>query len=207
MSYSYCLCVHNEGRDYLERCLFHIKACMTPDDELVIVDDYSTNPDTVKVLEELSKTITIYKHALNGNFAEHKNYLLSLAKKDYIWLFDADEYIEFDRMRVVLNIVAAHPQVECFLIPRKNILPGVTDELATKMNWNIKNGLFNFPDFQPRIFKNTGNVKFSGNLHEWPSGYNNSAMIPVELNIAIMHIKSVERQLAQHNFYETIKRT
>ena len=96
------------------------------------------------------------------------------------------------------------PNVDIFSLPRKNIIKNVTDEAIKKYNWNIKNGLFNYPDFQQRIIKNNKGIIFNGKLHERLYNEKSSFIINDE-QYAIIHIKTLERQITQHNFYETLK--
>ena len=205
ISFYFALFVNNEEKNYLSKCIDNILLALENNDELIILDDYSTEKSTIDYLNSLNnQAIKIYKHALNNNFSEHKNYLLSLCKKDYIFLFDADEYINAEKIKELKQLVNFMPNVDIFNLPRKNIIENVTDEAIKKYNWNIKNGLFNYPDFQQRIIKNNKGIIFKGNLHERLYNEKSSFNINDE-QYAIMHIKTLERQISQHNFYETLK--
>ena len=64
-------------------------------DELVIVMD-SPSLEVSEFIDDIhnDKRVTIAHHSLNGDFANHKNYLFSLCTKDYIVNLDADEYFD-----------------------------------------------------------------------------------------------------------------
>ncbi|MFC1653879.1 glycosyltransferase family 2 protein [Patescibacteria group bacterium] len=59
-------------------------------DEIVIVDDYSTDNT-----REIAKSFNarIYKRKLDNNFASQRNYALSKAKKGWIFFIDSDERV------------------------------------------------------------------------------------------------------------------
>lgn len=202
MSFSFCLCTHNEGKDYITKCLDNITKALENEDEIIVVDDYS-NYETLETIKRYN--IQFFQHALNKNFAKQKNFLLSKCNKDYIFLFDADEYIDFSKILEIKSIVKKFLNYDAWYIPRKNILLNTDEKTIKEMNWNIQNGLFNYPDYQLRIFKNNKNIHFEGKLHEQVVGYNNSNKLPTDLDFDIIHVKTQERQLKQHFFYESIK--
>ena len=77
MKISYLVTCHNEAKELLElieKLNAHLLSS-APNDEVVILDDFSDNEDTKKILEKArSYGFTVVQHALNKNFAEHKNY-------------------------------------------------------------------------------------------------------------------------------------
>ena len=75
MKISYLVTCHNETLELLElieKLKKHIDSD-APNDEVVILDDFSTNDETIKILNKArSYGFTVVQHALNKNFAEHK---------------------------------------------------------------------------------------------------------------------------------------
>jgi glycosyltransferase involved in cell wall biosynthesis len=63
--------------------------------ELVVVDDYSTDETGIRIknLESRIKNIKVYKRRLEGDFATQRNFGLSKAEGDWILFVDADERI------------------------------------------------------------------------------------------------------------------
>ena len=53
--FSFAVLTHNESKDYLEKCIGCILSSMQEDEELVIVDDFSTNADTVEYLDTCTR--------------------------------------------------------------------------------------------------------------------------------------------------------
>jgi hypothetical protein len=66
------------------------------------------------------------------------------------------------------------------------------------INWgNGGNG----GDYQSRIYKNTEKIKWQKPLHETIVGASLVAHLPKEVDYAIIHDKTIERQRNQNEFY------
>lgn len=207
MNFSFCICTCNEGKNYITNCIENIKNALSSEDEIIIVDDYSNDKETLETLEKLEQEgIKIVKHKLNNNFAQHKNFLISLCSKERIFLFDADEYIPAESIKEIKEIVNRFNYFDAWFLPRKNILLNTDVNTVRKYKWKIKNNLFNYPDYQLRIWTNHKGIHYEGRLHEQVKGYSHSQKIPIDMDLDIIHIKTQERQIKQHNFYESIKR-
>lgn len=208
-SFSFCVLIHNEGKQYLEKLFSIIQQFMTNDDELIVMDDYSTDKETIDFINslKLNKSIIVFQHALNKDFATHKNCLLQKATKDYIWMFDADEYIELENMKKIKDIVYKNKDIDIFYLTRKNFITELNEEKLKYDNWIFDyEGKHDFPDYQGRIFKNFVNIRYYGKVHEQPFLINGKTYnIPIECDVPIIHIKTAKRQNLQHEFYETIK--
>jgi len=95
---SYGITVHNEAEE-LNKLLEILIHKTDPEDEIVIVDDFS-NQETQEVItswtqqygHEDMKVIKVYQRKLNGDFASQKNYVIEQCSGDYIFHLDADEY-------------------------------------------------------------------------------------------------------------------
>ena len=90
VSISFAITTHNETHS-LVRLLKHINKHISGVDEIVIVDDYSTDPSTLRILEDAKSIGSVYKRKLNGSYSNQKNYLNSKCTKNYIFQIDADE--------------------------------------------------------------------------------------------------------------------
>jgi glycosyltransferase involved in cell wall biosynthesis len=91
VSISYCITTHNEGAVYIKPLLDRLLKHLQPEDEIVVVDDFSDDPSTVNVLEEYRDRVNLYFNPLDNDFAAHKNFAKSKCTKDYIFFIDADE--------------------------------------------------------------------------------------------------------------------
>jgi glycosyltransferase involved in cell wall biosynthesis len=209
---SYALTTHNEGSVYirplLERLLKHIKL----DDEIVVVDDYSTEETTVDVLQEYGDKINLYYHNLDNDFAQHKNFVKSKCTKDYIFFIDADENVHDNLLTTLEEILLNNSEIELFYVPRINIVQGITQEHITKWGWNINDkGWINYYDPQGRICANKPELKWEGFVHERIVGHKTHATLPAFdsdgnpiADYCLLHIKDIRRQERQNNFYSNL---
>ena len=123
------------------------------------------------------------------------------------WIFqvDADETLAHALEDNVHSVLLDNSEIELFLVPRVNIVNGITQEDIKKWGWDQNEKGWNmWPDFQTRIFKNTKNIRWQGNVHERIIGYNTWAHLPEEEQWSLYHIKDVERQRSQNDLYSTI---
>ena len=60
------------------------------------------------------------------------------------------------------------------------------------------------PDYQTRVYRNHVDIKWEGKVHERIVGYKNMAPLPAEEEWSIYHIKNIERQREQNEFYSTL---
>ena len=208
MMISFAITTHNEGH-YIQELLDQlIPHCEKTGDEIVVVDDNSTDGYTAQILYNYAdKKIRLYNHALDNDFAEHKNYLNSLCQGDYIFQIDADEKIHDNLLTYLHDIVYNNTNVEMFLIPRVNVVTGLTDADVQRWGWHVnEKGWVVFPDYQTRLYKNTPEIKWEGKVHERIVGYKTHAPLPAEEEWALYHIKDIQRQREQNDYYETIIR-
>lgn len=214
MKISYLVSCHNETLELLElieKLKTHIDT-NAPDDEVVILDDFSDNEDTRKILDK-AKTygFTIVQHALNKNFAEHKNYGSKNCKGNYICQLDADEYLHPNLLENINELIESNPKVELYRVPRVNIVRGATPQDAMHWGWNIGTlpefgdlpiiNWHNHGDYQSRIYKNNLKIKWQKPLHETIIGAEYVSQLPKEVEWAIIHDKTIQRQLSQNKFY------
>jgi hypothetical protein len=64
--------------------------------------------------------------------------------------------------------------------------------------------VINFPDNQKRLFKNKPEIKWKNKVHETLSGYETHTQLPTDDLFCLTHIKSIERQRKQNDFYTQI---
>lgn len=107
--------------------------------ECIILDDYSDNPDTLKVLSNVSDNnfFKVYKHKLDKNYSEHKNYGKSLCRGEYIFQIDDDELPSETLLESLKELIELNSMIELFWIPRINDFKGVTDIEAKKWGWKL----------------------------------------------------------------------
>ena len=94
MKISYSILTHNETTT-LEKLLKFLIKYKQPQDEIVILDDYSDNEKTKAILDFYVSTenIVFEQRNLLEDFASQKNYLKKMCSGDYSFNLDADEMI------------------------------------------------------------------------------------------------------------------
>lgn len=206
---SFAITTHNEGEYIRELIDQLIPYCEKTGDEIIVVDDNSTDPFTASMLYDYENAdlIRLYQHELNHNFGEHKNFLNSKCNGEYIFQVDADEKFNDNLLNYMHDIVDNNRHVDLFLIPRVNVVNGLTDEDVRRWGWQInEKGWVMFPDYQTRLYKNAEHIKWQGAVHERIIGYNTTASLPAEEEWSLYHIKDIDRQRKQNDYYDTITR-
>lgn len=215
MKISYCIGTHNEEPRYIQGLLDQLLKHIDPEDEIIVVDDFSDNQETLNALSAYEDRINFSQHALGGDFSTHKNYKKGLAKSDssYIVDIDADENVNEFLLKALKEILLANPTVEAYHVPRINIVPDITDEDMRMYGWSFYPGTnyINLPDYQTRIYKNKPEIKWVNKVHEILTGYTTHTSLPfldgegkVDPSYCLLHVKDISRQRAQNQFYSTI---
>ena len=129
----------------------------------------------------------------------------SFATKSYIFNLDADEDYPENAFPMLRSLVSNNPQYDLFNLARINIVEDLTLSDIKKYGWFVNgDGWVNWPDFQSRLYKNNGNIKWRGVVHENLSGATNIANIQPDPSTAILHYKHIDRQRIQNNLYDKI---
>ena len=213
--FSFCFLTHNEGKQYISNLVTPILENMLDDEEIIIVDDFSTDESTLQYLNELKENsrVRFFQHALNKDFAQQKNFLISKCKNEYIFLMDADEYLTSEHIDRIRFFIYKNPSIDLFLLHRTNLLTGVTENTQDVVNLFKDYGIRQINAttvqvvphcYQRRIWKNHIGIHYENKVHEEPRGQNTELNIP-EFVATIIHEKSCERQQSQAIFYKEIK--
>jgi len=217
MKISYLVSCHNESRTLYNLLirLFQVYDPLKTDcDEIVILDDYSDDPGTQEVLKVASASgASLFKHALNANYGEHKNYGTLQCKGDYIFQIDGDELpsenIIGDNLKAIIE---ANPEVELIYVPRINDYRGVKEEHARTWGWRLtpspsceNRPIVNWPDYQGRIYKREPErIRWDRKLHEKIEGHKEYSFLPAEEEYALYHDKTIEKQLETNLRYNKV---
>jgi hypothetical protein len=203
MKLSYAICVCTEARE-LNDLLAFLKRVKDEEDEINILLDTSKVTDEVRKVLSKYDNLTVSERAFCGNFSNHRNYHTSLCSGDYIFVIDADEIPHETLIKNIKSIII-DMNVELLYIPRINICPGYTQKWLDKHSFKVNEvGWINWPDFQGRVYKNNGIVKWNKGLHETIVGSANTKGLDAIPDMSLWHIKSVEKQEYQDIFYKTL---
>lgn len=208
MNLSYLVTVKNEAKS-LENLLARLVKFYEDDDQIVILDDFSDNEITKKILATYAdlRNILLKQHALDRNYGGHKTYGNSLCTGDFIFQIDADELPTETLLINIKDIIAENPDIDMYCVPRINCFIGVTPDHAKQWGWILDTSptynrlRVNWPDFQSRIFKRNGKIKWDRRLHEKLEGYQKFTALPADEELALYHDKTIETQIATNKRY------
>ena len=206
MKISYAITVCNEFVEIQRLVNFLIKNKRHQDEIVILYDESNGDIEVENYLRSHSVNgeFNWHKGKFNNHFADWKNKLTSLCSGDYIYQIDADEMVS----TYVLNFlpeVLLYNNVDVIQVPRINTVEGLTQEHINKWGWKINNeGWVNFPDFQWRVYKNDGKIKWINKVHEVLTGYKSVSYLPTEEPWCLQHPKTIEKQERQNQLYETI---
>ena len=208
MKISYSILTHNET-DTLEKLLKFLIKWKQPQDEIVILDDYSDDEKTKQILDFYvsAHDIVFEQRNLLGDFASQKNHLKSMGSGDYSFNIDADEMISLWMIKNIHEIIEANEGIDLIYLPRINTVEGLTQQHAQAWRWQVnEEGWINFPDWQGRIFRNRPNIRWQYKVHEMITGYQTYATLPEDKPFCILHPKTIEKQEEQNKKYSGIQR-
>lgn len=195
MKLSYLITTHNEDVT-LEKLLSKVTSNMNDKKEIIVLDDYSTNKKTLDILEKYKQEICVKKNKLDGDYGKHKNVGIELCSGEYIFQLDGDEYPTDLLYEHIELIIEQNNQNDVIWLPRINKFKGVTEKHARTWGWNLQyKGYVNFPDYQSRIFKNQPHIRYQRRLHEKVEGFKTHTRIPPQEDYAIVHEKTIEKQI------------
>ena len=206
---SYTITACNEDKELtvlLDKLSSHIK----DGDEIVIQLDSDAVTDEVRnvvsTFSDIIQNLIVVEFPLNKDFSSFKNNLKKHCSKKWIFNIDADEVPSEFLLENIHVILRDNDAVDMFLVPRWNTVFGITDEHIKKWRWNFDNeSRVNWPDYQTRIYKNTDNIIWNNKVHERITGYETYSNLPEDEAFCLYHMKSIDKQESQNNFYTSIQ--
>ncbi|MCL5090881.1 MAG: glycosyltransferase family 2 protein [Patescibacteria group bacterium] len=187
MKISVVVNTYNEEKN-LRRCLESVRQLA---DEIVVVDMHSTD-ETISIAKKFKANV--FLHDYTRYVEPARNFALSKASGDYIFLIDADEELS-PSLSSNLKKIAQDNQVDWIDLPRKNIIFG---------KW-IKHSRW-WPDYLTRFFRN-GKVKFSDKIHVTPIKEGDGLMLEASEENALIHYnyQTISQYLERLNRYTDIQ--
>lgn len=178
---------YNEEKN-IKRCLDSVKNFA---DEMVIVDMHSEDK-TVEIAKGFGAKV--FQHDHTRYVEPARNFALSKASGDWIFLIDADEELR-NKLADQLKWIAVEGEADYVEIPRKNIIFGKWIEHS---RW--------WPDYLIRFFRK-GQVTFSDKIHLPPIARGKSIkMEPLEENSLIHYnFQSISQFIKRLNRYTDIQ--
>lgn len=126
MFLSFLVTCHNEVES-LDNLLLLLIKYKKENQEIVVLDDFSTNEKTKEIFIKYKDNVVVYTHSLNLNYGEHKNYGKSLCKGKWIFQLDADELPSELLLKNIEIIINANESNDVIWVPRLNYIDGITE--------------------------------------------------------------------------------
>lgn len=178
--------VKNEEKN-IESCLETLLWC----DEIIIIDDFSTDSTIERIKTVNSSKINIYKHKSNDNFSLQRNFALTKVKKEWVLFVDADERVPEPLRNEIVSVVSNSKGVLGYSLKR-------VDNIWGK---ELRHGEIGKSSFVRLAKRNSG--KWIGAVHEeWKI----EGRIK-KLNNVLYHYphQTLEVFLKEINFYTSIR--
>lgn len=206
---SYAITVVNEHEE-IARLLKILYSLKREEDEVIVQGDQRkvTNDVLNAIGPYIKKGLQYCEFPLNDHYAKYKNNLTKQCTGDWIFQIDADEYPAETLIQSLPELLSENSDLDLLLVPRANTVEGLTEEWTRKWNWRVVeisgHKLVNPWDWQWRIFKNNGKIKWKNRVHEVLEGFDKYATLPESLAWCLYHPKTLERQIRQNEYYETL---
>ena len=204
MKFSYAICVCDEHRE-LDTLLDFLLKVKHPDDEIVILVDSKYKCREVTMILASYSGLRIFSRAFNNDFSQHKNFLNSKCRGEYIFNIDADEVPTEQLIENIYSMVEDTP--DAIYVPRINICLGQTTAFLKKHGFRMNElGWINWPDFQGRIYKNHKDIYWQSDVHERIGGPACKKIKSGDTNplLTLIHIKTAKKQDKQNALYDAI---
>ena len=205
---TYAITVCNEEVELQKLVTFLLKHKRSQDSIVILYDKKNGSKGVEEYLRSHSINGEFSWHAdeFNNHFADWKNKLGSLCNTDYIFQIDADELPHEDLIEMLPHIIDQDPDV--VLIPRHNIVNGITQEHIQKWGWRQdEEGRINWPDLQWRLYRKDKRIYWVNKVHEKLEGYKSIAALPGNYSLGklfLYHVKNIKKQEKQNQLYDTI---
>jgi hypothetical protein len=207
MKISYAITVCNEFMEIQRLIAFLLKYKRTQDSITVLYDETNGDPEIEAFLRShsINGEFAWHKGEFQGHFADWKNKLTGLCTGDYIFQIDADEIPCTPIIEALPAILSANDGIDMIWVPRVNTVSDLTAEHVKKWNWQVNtHGWVNWPDWQGRIYKNHPSIQWENKVHERLVGIKTYAQLPESETFALAHPKTIEKQVKQNNYYDTL---
>ena len=206
MKISYAITVCNEFTE-IQKLIPYLLDNIRPDDEIVVLYDSKNGDEKVEEYlraKSVNPTYSWHSGEFDGHFADWKNKLTDLCNGDYIFQIDADEIPNKELIDNLPQILEMN-SVDVILVPRVNLVDGLTDEYIKKWNWIVDDkGRVNWPDPQWRVYKKSESIRWINKVHEKLEGYDTISNLPWVEELSLFHHKDIDKQIKQNDYYDTL---
>lgn len=142
----------NEDR-VIKRCIETIAEAATDNDEIIVIDTGSTD-NTLNIISEF-ENVRVNQYTWNNDFAEARNFGISLSTKEWIFFIDSDEVLVEGSLENLRDTIGA-----CIKTSMTNDIIVFSPKIVNTDDSVVYNA--------GRIIPNDNLVKFEGCVHEYP---------------------------------------
>ena len=207
MKISYAITVCNEFVE-IQKLIPLLLKHKRKQDEIVVLYDSKNGSSAIEEFlraKSINGEFSWHRGEFAGHFADWKNHLTSLCSGDFIFQIDADEIPHLALLANLPGVLEANPDNEVILVPRVNTVEGLTQEHIDKWRWQVnEQNWVNWPDYQWRIYKNSGHIRWVNKVHEKLEGFKVYAPLPQIESFSLYHHKEIKRQEKQNAYYDTL---
>jgi len=207
MKLSYAVTVCNEFEETINLITTILNYKGENSEIVVLLDTPKAQAELIEYLELQAEAnhIQLIESEFDNDFANWKNFLNLQCKGEWIFQIDADEMLEPDLIVNMEDILDNNVDKDLILVPRINIVNGITNEHIEKWGWQMnEKGWINFPDVQTRLYKNSDKIGWIGKVHERINGIESYTNFPMEETYCLKHIKTIEKQENAVKLYQQI---
>jgi glycosyltransferase involved in cell wall biosynthesis len=101
---------YNQGA-YLDEAVESVLAQTWQDFEILVVDDGSTDPATVRLLDDYARPKTTVYRTPNQKLGAARNFLVQRARGEYLCALDADDRLHPEYLERTVDVLARHPSL------------------------------------------------------------------------------------------------
>lgn len=185
---SFCILAHNETSS-LAKLLHMLYKSKGVGDEIVVIDDYSTNTQTIKILEDAQHRygVRTFRHHLDHNFAAQRNFGTQMCRGDYVFAIDSDQLPSLYLMQNMQKILSTGSDI--YRVPTVTYI-GDCDWRNT--NWQ---GFVNI-NYRGTLYKNCSAVKWVNYIHEVTDGSEKIEVLPWSERCSVIEHKNEQKIVA-----------
>jgi glycosyltransferase involved in cell wall biosynthesis len=162
---------YNHGQ-YIQQCLDSIKKQTYTNIEIIIVNDGSTDPDTIRVINSINEPGIIVINQTNQGLAAARNTGIDVSTGEIILPIDADDYLGDQYVEKAVNLLIKDNEiglVSCrgkYFGTRNNV---VENEYVSAHSMLLYNSLFHCAIFRKSDFIYIGkyNVNMTKGYEDW----------------------------------------
>ena len=192
------------GQKYLTAALASVQRQTLPPDEIIIVDDGSTD-NSWKLMESLADDKIIIRHQEQAGAASARNCGIETARGELIAFLDCDDLWEPQKLELQVNFLQKKPEVGVVSTRfREFFSPDISAPVKDKTQYKdgILSGLTNSNILvQREVFNRIGlyNPDWrTGELMDWWSRAQESGIVKAEINQIMVSRRIHDNNLGRH---------